>query len=37
MINLQLHTEEFAETYLADASAFFNRVDLFRKNQLANV
>ena len=30
-------TEEFAETYLADASAFFNRVDLFRKNQLANV
>ena len=29
-------TQEFAEAYLADANAFFNRVDLFRKNQLAN-
>lgn len=30
-------TKEFAEAYLADANAFFNRVDAFRKNQLANV
>ena len=29
-------TPEFAEAYLADANAFFNRVDLFRKNQLKN-
>ncbi len=30
-------TKEFAEAYLADANAFFNRVDTFRKKQLANV
>ena len=29
-------TKEFAEAYLADANAFFDRVDAFRKNQLAH-
>lgn len=29
-------TQEFAEAYLADANAFFNRVDAFRKKQLAH-
>jgi sulfite reductase (ferredoxin) len=30
-------TQEFAEAYLADANAFFDRVDQFRKKQLKNV
>ena len=29
-------TQEFAEAYIADANAFFDRVDAFRKNQLAH-
>ena len=29
-------TQEFAEAYLADANAFFTRVDAFRKKQLAD-
>jgi len=29
-------SKEFAESYLSDANAFFERADLFRKNQLAH-
>ena len=29
-------TQEFAEAYIANANAFFDRVDAFRKNQLAH-
>ena len=29
-------TKEFAETYLEEANAFFDRVDTYRKNQLSH-
>mgnify|MGYP003631287607 FL=1 len=35
-IQINEPSKEFAESYLSDANAFFERADLFRKNQLAH-